>query len=463
MSDSMAVKRFEEVPGRLEDDPGMGHGASTPADEATDPAGRLSSVSKVLRMLGACLVIAATSTFMVQQWSEGSDVTRYLTLLALTAVLCAAGFLCGLGVREARGARTLLGLVLAAIPVHFAVLGAMLQSQFPWDAVSAASAPWKASTPATAVALNAVGVVVLLPLAWVAMRALVRPHAGRLTLAFLATNMLLCIPVRAPDTVGWMAAGALALWTWLDGRAASLGYAMRTLEGRFVRATMALPIVIAALRTVVWYEPTLLFVGLMLSSGGLALFGLLSRRGQDETWASALQGACAVVAMIGWFCLAAVLADAQPMPAELELLVVALPGAGLLLFLSSVCVGPAAPYRLTAVFLSTAAALLNLWIYWDAQRFSVSGVACLLVGTATLVHAVYAERKGALLGGALAIIAGFAQVMTAAIEIEHLRHWATLAAMGVGLIFVAALCERHARRLMAYAGMLRERIDDWEY
>ena len=101
--------------------------------KASDPVSRLASVSTMLRSLGAMLVVAATSTFMLQQWSDGSDVTRYLTLLALTALLAGAGFACGLGVRETRGARTFLELVIAAVPVHFAVLGGLLQSQFPWD------------------------------------------------------------------------------------------------------------------------------------------------------------------------------------------------------------------------------------------------------------------------------------------------------------------------------------------
>lgn len=35
---------------------------------------------------------------------------------------------------------------------------------------------------------------------------------------------------------------------------------------------------------------------------------------------------------------------------------------------------------------------------------------------------------------------------------------ATLVAIGVALIFAAAVCERHARRLIPYAGVLRARI-----
>ena len=44
----------------------------------------------MLRAIGAVLVVAATSTFMLQQWTDGNDIVRYLTLLALTATLTGA-------------------------------------------------------------------------------------------------------------------------------------------------------------------------------------------------------------------------------------------------------------------------------------------------------------------------------------------------------------------------------------
>ncbi len=52
-----------------------------------------------------------------------------------TALICAAGFFCGLKFSESRGARTFLGLVAAPVPVHFTVLGGLIYSAFRWDAV----------------------------------------------------------------------------------------------------------------------------------------------------------------------------------------------------------------------------------------------------------------------------------------------------------------------------------------
>ncbi len=430
---------------------------------STDPAQRLGNVSWLLRGLGAALVVAAMSSFMLQQWSDGSDTTRYLTLLGLTGLLAVSGFLCGLGVREVRAARTFLALVLAAVPVHFAVLGGLLQSQFPWDLASAASAPWNASDPTQALWLTAIGIGALLPLTWLSMATLARPHARWLTLAFVTAALPILIPIRDPDLVGWLLVGMVALVSLLQRSAAGRGYAMRTPEGRFVRWMMVVPIGVVTARAVLWYGPTLLFTGLTLLSVCLACYDWMSRGFEDRDESSILQGTLSAGVVFGWFFIAGAAVQALPVPAQLQGLLFALPASGLLMVLSARSVGSGAPYRWVAACLAVGASLVNLVVYWRLEQLSIAAVACLLVGITTLAYGIYAKRKLPLGLGLLASLAAFTQLLVAAIEIEHLLHWGSLAGIGVALIFVAALCERHARRMLAYAGQMRLRIREWGY
>ena len=434
-----------------------------PASTAPDPADRLASVSQVLRAFGAFLVVAATSTFMLQHWNDGSDVTRYLTLLGLTGTLAVAGFICGIGVREARGARTLLALVITAVPIHFAVLGGLLQSQFPWDQVMSATAPWNAQAPESALMLTGIGLTVLLPLTWLSMKALARPHALWLAGALLLANLPVLIPIRDPGLVGWLIAGMLVMVSVIEQRAAKLGYAMHTLEGRFIRLMMVVPVVVVTSRALLWYEPTFLFIGLAVVSSALAAFAWVPKAGRNASEVAALQGVLATLAVIGWVFLGRAIVDALVPPQELILLMFGLPAAALLMFLSTRCVSAGAGYRLAAVLIAVGSALLNAIAYWNVSQVSIAGLACLLTGIAALAYGIMSERKIPLGLGALAALVGFLELLIAAIEFEHLLHWGSLAGIGIALIFVAAFCERYAKRMLAYAEMLHTRVREWQY
>ena len=50
------------------------------------------TVSEVLRLLGAAIIVASMSVFLLQGWNEGNDIRRYLLLLSQTGLLAAAGF-----------------------------------------------------------------------------------------------------------------------------------------------------------------------------------------------------------------------------------------------------------------------------------------------------------------------------------------------------------------------------------
>jgi hypothetical protein len=433
-------------------------------DEITrDPAARMVSVSTSLRALGAVLVIAATSTFMVQQWDEGGEVVRYLTLLTFTALLTGSGLVCGLGIRESRGARTFLALVIASVPIHFAVLGGLLQSQFPLDATLTGNAPWNVDSPLTAVWLTGLGVMTLIPLTWLSMLTLVRPHARRLTLTFIAVNLALLLPVRDPGAVAWVVALMAVLAFAVERRTSRMGHAVSTGEGKFVRIVMLAPIAIIVGRTVLWYDPDMLFVGLTLLTGAVLCFEWVPKVRGGGLDARAVQLVCAVAAVAGWVLLSLAHIDLYRFPDQLLLLLLALPASALLMVLSTRCIGVGAGYRLAATFLAVGASLVNLMMSWDPTRFSAAGFACLAVGVAFVAYGIYGRRLAPLALGSIAAACGISQALVAAIEIENFFHWGSLAFSGAILIFAAAICERYAKRLIAIASTAHDQILGWEY
>jgi hypothetical protein len=454
---------------RWEPDPQQSAPAPTQDTSSTDVGApdlgtRLSSMSTVLRAIGAVLVVAATSTFMLQQWTDGNDIVRYLTLLALTATLTGAGLVCGLGVRESRGARTFLALVIVTVPIHFAVLGGLIQSQFSWDGALAANAPWNADSPFTALWLAALGIAALVPFTWLSMLALVRAHAQKLTWAFIGINLALLLPVRDPDVVAWFIPGMFVLFHIVEGRAAKMGHAMSTREGIFVRVMMLVPVAIIIGRTVLWYDdPSVLFFGLALLSGALACFEWIPTIRHDETEIKGLQLFSVIGATAGWLFISVAIFDGAAVPDELVILLFGLPASGLLTILSTRCLGTGTAYRLVATLMAVGSALVNLVVFWDPSQLSIAGFGCLIVGIISVAYGIYSQRLAPLVLGAIAAIAGLTQILVAAIEIENFLHWGSLAVIGTLLIFAAAFCERYARRLVAFAGAIHENVLGWDY
>ena len=74
------------------------------------------TVSEALRLLGAGVLVASMSVFLLQGWNEGNDISRYLLLLSQTGLLAVAGFAMAYGLKETKGARMFFGLALISHP-----------------------------------------------------------------------------------------------------------------------------------------------------------------------------------------------------------------------------------------------------------------------------------------------------------------------------------------------------------
>src|SRR6478609_1457941 len=167
--------------------------------------------TRALRIAGAALVVAAASTFMLQNWQAGNDLMRYAMLVGQSLLLAAGAYFVGLTVREGRSARTFLSLVLATIPASFAVLGGLLYSRFHLGELPPLPhyASWVAPSAGSALLALFGTLVVLFPLALVSFTALARKQAKALTLAFCGANLLVLVPLRQPEVVAALAGVAL--------------------------------------------------------------------------------------------------------------------------------------------------------------------------------------------------------------------------------------------------------------
>src|SRR3954469_19518367 len=123
--------------------------APAPVTSGFDP----DALTRALRIAGAALVVASASTFMLQHWQVGNDLLRYAMLVGQSLLLAAAAYFVGLTLREGRSARTFLALVLATMPVSFAVLGGLVYSRFHLETVATlpSYATWIAPNPESAI------------------------------------------------------------------------------------------------------------------------------------------------------------------------------------------------------------------------------------------------------------------------------------------------------------------------
>ena len=231
----------------------------------------IATLSEALRVLGAAVLLASMSVFLLQGWNDGNDISRYLLLLAQTGLLAAGGFAMSHGLKEAKGARIFFGLALVSIPANFTILGALLYSVFQWDGgltTYPSFATWTIDSVANTGMTLAGAMVVLLPATLFCFAIMARHSAKALTLHFAVLNALLLLPIRSS-----MAAGAIALVgtmyaLWIVSQLVKKDGALKTGEGKFALATLFIPSSIILFRSMYFYQVDSLMVAML----SMALF-----------------------------------------------------------------------------------------------------------------------------------------------------------------------------------------------
>lgn len=420
----------------------------TDADSEATERSSVQGLSRLLRFVGATVLLVAASVFLFQQWDHGSDLVRYASLGGMTLMLSAAGFLCSAKIGESKSARTLLGTVLAVVPVHFAVLGGLVYSQISWDglAVNVPSfAVWTASSPMAAILLAAAAFAVLAPLVHLSMLTLTRGAARHMTLLYLAANAVLLLPVRTPNVVAMLTAGLSLGLLWFEIRKVpngSLRTALRTPEGRFCRALLAAPLGVLIGRCAL-YEPSVALGGTLLMVAGFALHQLASRFGDSESLRAAVRVNAALLSCIGWLGVAVGTLEGLPLSDGLAIPYLFWPGSAILLLASTFAGRERRLLRTVALLSASVVGAGNMLL----EPTAFTAFAALALGVATLGYGYW--TRNVLTGGTglLCAVAALWIEVQLAIELFGIGRWGALAFLGTGIIVIAALLERHGDHL----------------
>jgi len=422
----------------------------------------LPGLPQVLRFAGATILVAALSVFLFQRWGAGNDLFRYLTLLGLSAGLTGAGLLSGILLRESKGARVFLGIVLLTLPIHFTVLGALLYSQFSLEPLLASYpgvVSWQASDPSSMLLTLAAALAVLLPACWIAVRTFVRPHAKAFTIALFGLAIPLLLPTRSLTAVTVMALLMAAAVVWLELRVWRRSVALKTGEGRFLRSLLVLPFLLILGRGMWLYDSSVMLVAV----AAVALFGMLlvavQKNRQRPQLASMLGFVSLLPAATASWAFGNSLYAAGLFSPQYGTMLLAAPFVAALLLVSRVVPNGGSRYRLSAALLTLVVVLAGLALYGTALH----ALLALLVGVLTLSYGYLVEQKLVLVGGVLTAVTGLLFQVAYAVQGFEMGGWMTLAMLGTLAILSASLLERFGGQLLERWRVAREQLSEWQY
>ena len=396
---------------------------------------------RLLRWVGAVIIVVSAASFLFKYWTPGSDLQRYLFLLGFTVVLSVSGLFCGLYLRESKGARTLLGLTLAVTPINFAVMSALLYSCFSWDGLAGqlpGYATWIAGSPFMAVAATLGGLVVLAPLGHLSFMTLGRRHARLFSALFLVGNLALLLPTRQPMMMTVLFCGLVVLLIAAEIRLFGRDPGLRAADGILIRALLWVPVLIVSGRSCYFYAPEQLFVSVLLAAIGALGFFVLPHL-SERLWLQKLfQGFGALLASGGWMNVVEVLFRFTGISYRYEIVFMLLPLAGLFFLLAKFAHCGGNNYRRIAAIIAVGSSVLNLLAYPGVATVSIGMSVSVLV----LLGGYLLEQKIMFCAGLLGALVAVGYQFRVLFYHFSLGGWSSLMVIGVLIIVVASVIER---------------------
>ncbi len=235
---------------------------------------QFATVSELLRILGAAIMVGSLSLFMMQGWLEGNDIQRYLKLLAQTVLLTAGGFGLSALLKEHKGARLFFGLGLASVAANFTILGALVYSIIQFDGMLGSYpeyAAWVSQSPMHVGLVTALALAILIPVTRLAFTVLARPAAKWLTTTYLVGGALLLLPVRSSVWSALLAVALVGFIIWNISRNRGDDRSPGTTESKFSIMMLLLPPVILCVRSFYFYSVEALALGCMAAAAFLLI------------------------------------------------------------------------------------------------------------------------------------------------------------------------------------------------
>lgn len=426
------------------------------AETLTGSASPSGTLPRLLRGSGAAVIVAALSLFLFQQWGNGDDIHRYLLLLGQTLVLAASGFACVRWLQETKGARTFLALAVAAVPVNFAILGALLHSRWIGQAVDLPAAlAWQAADSSTLMIAAGISLPLLAAISRFGFMVLARRSALPLSLMFLAVNGALLLPSRDSSIIGWLVVGSLGLLL-LGLRRLRHDATLRTLEGRVARTVLfAAPAILVGRN--LWLHSFGDFLFLAMAGGLFLLLRMVAGELPANRWRKGLEAARVVpAAMVGLG--AGELVSAVTQNPALITSAGCLAAALLVMEISRWAAGGVAGYRLLGTVIAVGSALANLTCFGG----QITGLIALATGIGCVIYGYNVRQLSVLVLGAIAALGGLGYQTTELVHYFDLGGWSALATLGIAAVGAGSLLERHGDWLRGRGAVLRSRFSQWE-
>jgi hypothetical protein len=414
--------------------------------------------AQLLRWLGCAGVVLSGIVFLIQGFDDIALSVRNWAYLGLMLMLGSVGVGLKYAFEDGKGARLLLALAIAVIPIQFAQLGGMIHSlvggasdAFP--ATIMGLMEWGALSWGMVIASGAATLLLAFTVGAFGFRVLARPQATALTLM----NTLLCASLLIPVREGLLAVViflALGLSTLLtDVKLGRANPVLRTTEGRAARFLLLLPLLIAGARASFYIGD---IAGLALITGMLSMAALVGayhyvqKNGLRELmFALGSVGVCAAWSI--WTLAELSLAGAQQMLCLFAL-------EGLFLLGMSKISSQGRFYRLCGSLLFGFAAIQILLTGHGLQTSATALALGVVLGA---IGYLQKWRMPAVIGALLVVVSTVPLTAQALVTVEF-GTWLGLAIGGVGLVVLASVVERYGRRFTKYAQASWVEVKAWD-
>lgn len=440
---------------------------SVDALQSTNESDKFVLLSKVLRRIGALILLTSAASFILQGWTDWDSFTRYFVFLSFTSILAAAGIFCGLRLGEDKGARTLLAVATAIVPAHFLQLGAFIYSGI---LIDKANIPgmflYQAPSMLAALATVLLACAFIVPISYLGFSALARVKARELTACYLLANAMLLLPVRGASLI----AGIATILFIVLARASFYNFsrerAMKNLDGRLAQSMLFVPFFLLLARSSVVYSIDGLLTSVLCAA--LAFFAFaIARMSSTEARRNFLEVlGVSLTASSWWNFSTSVFFGSSGLLQSLgvlktssyEIPLIILPITLLLIMVSFFTVSFSRGLRQLGTQLALVAALTQLVLIGGIS----ASLLCIILGLSAIVTAFSLEDRVLFYSGVLSLGAGLLYHLKSAALLYSMSPWLSLAVLGLAVVVGASYLERHSRLLLAEVSRFQARLREWK-
>ena len=417
-------------------------------------------LSGLLRILGASVLVAAMSVFLLQNWDSGNDINRYLLLLAHTVILAAVGLASGHWIRENKGARLFLALALGSVAVNFTILGSLIFSRFWGDELLILYpqfATWRAESLISALITAGGSFVILAPVTYLGFLTLARRSAAHLTLLSMLSNAALLLPFRSSMAVTALLIGLTLVLIHQLAAASRRDNTLQNAEGRFARVVPLLPLGIMLGRSLYLYS----IDAFLVTAGGLMVFAILRQvslqMGMKSRLRIGIERLSVFPALVTAGSSAWLISDTFPATDVYSLPVAGIVFACMMFELSLRSIGGGAGFRRIASIGLAASALVNLFMVGGIMAAAL----CLLVGLALIIYGGSVQQRVIAGLGLVTLLFGLGFQVSYAIDAFDFGSWGSLALLGTAAIIAGSILERHGVNIKTRVTTWCEQFGAW--